>query len=152
MVRKWPAIDILKLYSGTLQGFEDELQYKPQEFRGDDVDANIDASASFKRLKAHTKWNVWLKQCLRNKNLNELVKVRYGLQVGMDDLVRQGLDTQAIHEMFVRWIGSIEKTARQIIKKRTRITHAIATDFLKAHTEKKRMDEDWERFIRGESF
>jgi len=152
MVRKWPTVDILKLYSGTLSGFEDEIHYKPQVFRGDDVDAKIDASGSFKKLKAHTKWNNWLRRCLKNQDLNELVKVRYGLQVGMDDLVKSGMDTPAIHEMFSRWIGSIEKTARQIIKKRTKITHAIATDFLRAHAEKKRMDDEWERFLRGESF
>jgi hypothetical protein len=152
MVRKWPTIDVLKLYSGTLPGFNDEIQYRPQVFSGNDVDANIKADASFKKLKAHTKWNMWLKKCLKNDDLQELMKTRYGLQVGMDDVYKAGLSTPALAEMFIRWTKSIEKTARQIIKKRTKITHAIATDFLKAHEEKRRIDSEFEKFLRESSF
>lgn len=152
MVRKYPSVDILKLYSGTLPGFEDEIHYKPQVFTGDSVDANIDASQSFKRLKAHTKWNNWLKRCLKNQDLNELIKVRYGLQVGMDDLYKSGLSTPAIAEMFVRWQKSIDNTARQIIKRKHKITRAIATDYFKALEEKRRIDVAFECFLRDSSF
>lgn len=151
MVRKYPAIDILKLYSGTMKGFEDDLQYVPMSF-DDDSSAVIDASRSHKALKAHQKWNLWLKRCLKHQDLEELLKTRYGLQVGMDDLQKKGLATAAICEMFVRWQSSIEKTARQIIKKRHGITKAIATDFLKAHAEKKRIDNAFEAFLRDSSF
>lgn len=150
MVRKWPTIDILKLYAGRLEGFEDETFYQPQTF--DDSKAKIDASGSFKLLKSHKKWNVWLTRCLKNNDLQDLLKVRYGLQVGMDDLYKSGMSTPALAEMFIRWTKSIEKTARQIIKNRTKITHAIATDFLKAHEEKRRIDVEFESFLRDSSF
>ncbi len=150
--RKWPTIDILKLYIGKLEGFEDEIHYNPQTFNGDDVDANIDASGSFKKLKAHTKWNNWLKKCLKYEDLSDLIKVRYGLQVGMDDLHKAGLSTPAIAEMFIRWTKSIEKTARQIIKKRSKITHEIATNYQKAHQIKRKMDVEFELFLKDSSF
>lgn len=147
MVRKYPAIDILKLYSGRLKGFGDDIA-SLQTFD----DAIINADKSFKALKAHDKWNRWLKRCLRNEDLEELVKTRYGLQVGMDDIVKKGLATASIREMFIRWQGSIEKTARQIIKRRHKITHAIATDYFKALEEKRRIDQEFERFLRKSSF
>lgn len=150
MVRKWPTIDILKLYSGQYEGFKDDVQYTPQSF--DSENAKVDASDSFNALKAHGKWNNWLTKCLKNEDLADLMKVRYGLQVGMDDLYKRGLATPAICEMFIRWTKSIEKTARQIIHKRTRITHAIRTDFLKAHEEKRRLDAEFEAFLRDSSF
>lgn len=148
MVRKWPTIDVLKLYSGRLEGFDDDIAYTPQTFD----EAIIDASGSHKALKAHHKWNNWLKECLRKKDLADLIKVRYGLQVGMDDVVKKGLATPALCEMFVRWQRSIEKTARQIIKSRHKITHAIATDYFRALEEKRRIDAEFEAFLRDSSF
>lgn len=152
MHRKWPSIDILKLYAGKLEGFEDQIFYNPSSNFGDDMKAKVDASGSFKALKAHTKWNNWLKRCLKNDDLADLMKVRYGLQVGMDDAYKAGLSTPALAEMFIRWMRSIEKTARQIIKRRTKITHAIATDYFKAHAEKRRIDIEFEKFLRDSSF
>ncbi len=148
MIRKWPAIDILKLYSGKLSGLEDEIVYSPQTFD----DAIINAHDSFKKLKSHVKWNTWLRRCLKNNDLAELVKVRYGLQVGMDDVYKAGLSTPAIAEMFVRWQKSIEKTARQIIQNKHKISRSIATDYFKALEEKRRIDVEFECFLRESSF
>jgi len=152
MARKWPAIDILKLYRGQHRGFEDDLLYTPQVFDGNDVDAKIDASSSYKALKAHAKWNKWLTECHKNKDLADLMKVRYGLQVGMDDLYKSGLSTPAIAEMFIRWTKSIEKTARQIIAEKHRITHGIAREHTAALKEKRKIDAEFERFLRDSSF
>lgn len=151
MVRKWPTVDILQLYSGTHKGFDDDLKYLPISF-DDDSTANIDASRSHNILKSHHKWNLWLSRCLKNQSLDELMKTRYGLQVGMDDLVKKGLATASICEMFVRWTKSIEKTARQIIKRKHKITRAIATDYFKALEEKRRIDAEFEKFLRESSF
>lgn len=109
--RKWPEIDIIKLYAGKFIGFEDDTVY-------DFDSATWDATKSANMFKAHTKWNMWLTRCLENNDLNELIKVRYGLQAGMDDLVKKKLSTPQVVEMFLRWISSIERTARQIIKKK----------------------------------
>jgi len=152
MARKWPAVDILKLYRGQYEGFQNDLLYVPQVFTGDDVDAKIDASSSYKALKAHDKWNQWLTKCHREKNLPELMKVRYGLQVGMDDLYKTGLSTPAIAEMFIRWTKSIEKTARQIIKEKHKITHEIAKSNDKALKQKRKIDAEFEKFILDSSF
>jgi len=151
MKRKWPAIDILKLYSGRLDGFEDEIVYKPKGF-DEDFAANVDVSGSFKAIKAHKKWNAWLSRCEKRGDLQELMKVRYGLQVGMDDLAKKGLSTPAIAEMFIRWTRSIERTARNIIRAKSKITHQMAKDFNKAYAEKRRIDSEFESFLRDSSF
>ncbi len=143
---KWPAIDILKLYTGKHKGFEDDTPSQTFD------DANIDASKAHRMLKGHDKWNRWLRRCLKYQDLDDLIKVRYGLQVGMANLVKAKLTTPAVCEMFVRWTSSIEKTARQIIKRKSNITHAIAKDFMKAHAEKKRIDNEFEKFLKDSSY
>jgi len=87
--------------------------------------ATTDASKSSSALKSHTKWNKWLTRCLKNKDLEELVKVKYGIQLGMDDLVKTKMNTPFVNEMFCRLIKSIENTAWSIIKKRNPMPNDI---------------------------
>lgn len=89
MARKEDGIDILKLYSGH-----------------------------YPLLKDTKAWNAWLTKCLNEDKLNELVRFRYGLQVGMAKLKKNNLDTEKIVETWCRWIGSIDKTIRRIVKRR----------------------------------
>lgn len=147
MGRKWPEIDIIKLYSGTFPGFEDDYILNLNT-------ANIDASRSMKLLRSHDKWNNWLTECLNKKDLDELMKVRYGLQVGMDSLVKKKLNTNLVNETFLRWISSIDKTARQIIKLKNPMPHDIAgaEKNLKALEAKRSRDLEFEKFLMRSSF
>lgn len=81
-------IDIMKLYSGQIKGFED-----------------------------HAAWNNWLSECLINNKINELVTVMNGLQRGMASAEKKKLTNESIINTYCRWIGSIDKTIRRIMKK-----------------------------------
>lgn len=67
-------------------------------------------------LGTSTKWNQMLRSCLERLDINTLAKTRYQLQAGMDDLAKQKLNTDDINLQYIRWIKSIEKTAKQIIR------------------------------------
>ena len=112
MARKYEAIDILKLYSGTLKGFEDDFKIPID----DPKICVFDVSGLRRLLNSHEKWNLWLARCYETCNINELAKVRYSLQAGMDDLVKKKMVTDKIAIFFARTLRSIEKTAERIIK------------------------------------
>lgn len=107
-------VDIIKLYSGQIEGFKD-----------------------------HSQWNAWLTKCLSNENLNELVNVRKGLQMGMSSAQKKGLVTDALASTFLRWNHSVELTIKRIIKKRKGKLDIKG---------KKQLDVDIEEFLRRESF
>jgi len=86
------SIDILKLYAGKVPGFE-----------------------------GTNAWNSWLTRCLKTHNLNELLRIRTGLQMGMSDLKNVSLDIEEIVNQWCRWVGSIDKTARKIMKEKYRV-------------------------------
>ena len=70
-----------------------------------------------------TTWNHWLTSCLINERVQELVKTRYGLQVGYDDLVKKKLNTPKTEELFLRWTKSIETTLKRIWRKQNPNPH-----------------------------
>jgi hypothetical protein len=119
-------IDIIKLYSGAISGFED-----------------------------HRGWNNWLTLCYDNDNFDELVKVRRGLQMGMATAEKAKLADQKIAETFCRWIGSIDKTIRRIVKKRDSLANdEINNKFTtKASLKDKReRDSELEKYLRKNSY
>lgn len=81
---KYPAVDLLKLYS---QGNEKT-------------------------------WCDYLLKVQKTKDFEGALKMRFGLQAGMDDLVKKRLDTTAIHIWFSRLIVSIEKNLRWIYREK----------------------------------
>lgn len=131
---KHQAIDVVKLYTGTLEGFEDGTL-------STNTKTMFDSTKVFEAVSSHQKWNEWLTRCYKSKNVNELVRVRYGLQLGMDAAVKKKLVTQGLIEMFPRWIGSIDKTIRKIVKN-------------KKHTknEKRMTDAELELYLRKQSY
>jgi hypothetical protein len=66
---------------------------------------------------SHKGWNEFLDKCYKNNNINELARVKYQISVGMTDLAKTNLNTEEINVQFVRWVRSLEITARKIIKK-----------------------------------
>jgi len=95
---------------------------------------------------------MWLDRCLVNSDLAELMKTRYGLQVGMSDLVKKGIVNNAIREMFIRWTRSIEKTARKIIKKKYGYTNALLQEYSEALNKKRKIEQEYEMFLRRSSY
>lgn len=119
-------VDVLKLYAGKIKNLEDTAA-----------------------------WNRMLTLAYERSDLNGLVNLRYGLQVGMASAQRKGLVTEDLAEMFCRWIGSIDKTCRRIVKKRMRmandsVNNPFATE--KTLREKRARDAELERFLRKKSY
>lgn len=139
---KYAHIDILKLYSGTQLGFEDD-------FIVNEATAVINAKKSYQALHSHEKWNNWLTECYEHNKLQDLIDVRYRLQVGMNELVKKNMSTQKIAEMFVRWTGSIDKTANRLIKKRNPIPKDGGPKALAA---KRKRDKEFEQYLMKTSF
>lgn len=124
---KTQEIDVLKLYAGTIKGFENS-----------------------------GKWNSWLSRCLRHNKLDELVNARKGIQMGMATVQRNSLMTEELAVMYARWIGSIESTMRKIVKQRHLMAND-STKNKKFQTkdtllEKRQRDADFELFLRKNSY
>lgn len=62
-------------------------------------------------------WNDMLAECYSRNDVNKLALIKYQISAGMDDLAKQKLNTEDINVQFVRWVRSLEITARRIIKK-----------------------------------
>lgn len=150
---KHDGIDLLKLYAGADDVFGNEIIFSGVRDRGESSNAKADVSASARAFKAHEKWNAWLTTCLETNNMNELIRTRYRLQIGMDDLVKKNLNTPEISQMFVRWVASIERTARQIIKRQNPKPKDLdQKDFLRWKQYKKSIDTEFEKFLRKSSY
>lgn len=123
--RRWPAIDLMKLFTG-----------------------------------GHSlKWNDYLTRCDRTGNLDDLMKTLYGIQAGMDDLVKAKMTSEKINQLFLRLQASIENTARRIIKRRipSPLDHGsgvtlTAKEKLELIGIKRRRDAEFEKFVRKASF
>lgn len=63
-----------------------------------------------------TDWNLFLSSCLSNRDLHSLEKVLYGIQLGMNDLSKDKMNTEKINAWFIRLQRSIERTMRDIIR------------------------------------
>ena len=88
-------------------------------------------------------WNVWLTNCLDNNKLNVLISVRRGIQIGMATAQRKGLVTDSLSITFCRWTHSIDLTIKKLIKKR---------EGKQTKKDKKQMDNDVEKYLRGISY
>lgn len=67
---------------------------------------------------SHNEWNKFLAVCRQRHDINNLQKVLYGVQLGMDDLVKKKLNTEKMNLWFIRIERSIEKTIRDIIREK----------------------------------
>lgn len=120
-------IDVIKLYAGKIRNLEDTAA-----------------------------WNRWLTDCLARNDLDGLVNVRYGIQLGMAAAQRKGLVYEDLAVQFARWVGSIDKTIRKIVKQRsnnpndTSLKKAFQTK--KSLADKRTRDQELEKFLRRKSY
>mgnify|MGYP001578012671 FL=1 len=96
-------------------------------------------------------WNTFLSGCLQNYDLLALEKVLYGIELGMQDLAKQKMNSDKINAWFLRLQRSIEKTIRDII--RSKNPHPLDDPFNKEKfghmiDSKKKRDEDIERHLK----
>lgn len=107
-------------------------------------------------------WNEFLHKCYKNKNIDDLAKVKYQISVGMDNLAKQKLNTNDINNWFARCIRSLEITAKKIIKLKypNPLDTMISTDLSKLSVfekekitkNKRQRDEALKEFFRKSSY
>lgn len=104
-------------------------------------------------------WNAWLSLCLKTHNIQELKRVRYGIQVGMSNLAKQKLNDEKISVFFIRLNRSIEHTAKHILRilqpnplDNPRSDFKTNDQFARALDMKRKRDDEFERFLRESSY
>lgn len=100
-------------------------------------------------------WNEMLHLLHINGDINSLVKVRYQIQAGMDDLVKQKLDDEKIVTFFLRLNKSLEDTAKLIIKARNPLPNDSALSIDKTQKSldaKRKRDEELREFLRRSAY
>jgi len=106
------------------------------------------------------KWNAWLASCLLKRDIEELKKTRYGIQAGMDDLVKKKMNTSKIVDLFIRMNRSIELTVKSIYREKfpCKLDNPDAAKTLSIHqlsierSKKKKRDQEFEKFLKESSF
>ncbi len=101
------------------------------------------------------KWNAFLNDCYKKQNIDRLMSTRIGLQVGMSTLAKKKLNSDKMTVIYLRWLRSVEDTARAIIRDR----HPMPGDrgFKKDSNAKwadakKKRDVEFENFILRSSY
>lgn len=99
------------------------------------------------------KWNHMLTECLRDNDINRLVKIRYGIQMGMSSLAKKKMNDEKICAWFIRLDKSIYDTARAIIRKVNPLPNddPSLNSMDTIHIKRKR-DRDLEKFLKDSSF
>jgi len=98
-------------------------------------------------------WNAYLTKCLNNLDMAELLKTRRGLQVGMANAEKKKLVNEAIANTWCRWIGSLDKTIRKVVKAKDKLRNdGVGTAENCGLDEKRTRDGKLESFLRRESY
>jgi hypothetical protein len=100
-------------------------------------------------------WNEFLTQCFRSQDISTLIKTRYGLQVGMNDLVKQKLNSEKMIQFFLRLERSIEKTITKIVREKTPNpcdNPLLASHSIEFKDEKNKRDNELELFLRKSGY
>ena len=106
-------------------------------------------------------WEEFLMKCRNENDLEKLKKTLYGIQAGMDLLVRQHLSGQKINEIFASMTRSIETTAKKILRKKYPSlldegmvnANDISQQKLESdHANKRKRDLEFQRFLKEARF
>ena len=102
-------------------------------------------------------WNEFLNQCYETDNINRLARMRYAVQAGMDDLAKKKLNTDDMNAWFCRITKSLERTAKQIIKKKYPLPGdnpllAKKAEYKDLHQIKRKRDKELADFMRASSY
>ena len=100
-------------------------------------------------------WNAWLTMCLRKEDVRDLERVYYGIQRGMDDIVKQKLNDKNVSSTFIRMQRSIEETAKKIYRKKypNPCDNPLeAKNHMKWYEVKKKRDHEFELWLKRARF
>jgi len=101
------------------------------------------------------RWNNYLTLQMSKLNIEELVRTRYRLQLGMSELSKKKLNTEEINIWYFRLIHSLEKTAKNILKIKVNNPcndPLIAKQFSKFKNDKKKLEAEFEAYLRKKSY
>lgn len=99
------------------------------------------------------KWNKYLTKCHGSHNSKELYTMMNRLQVGMDKLVRDKMNTDEMCTFFLRLQRSCENTLKKIWREQNKHpNYNPNTADPKYIEEKRRLDNEFERRLRKASF
>ena len=103
----------------------------------------------------HKKWNAFLTKCYEAQDVATLVDVFRRLQMGMDKLVKEKLNTEKMNEFFIRLQRSIEITMKRIYREKNPNPLYNSKNkqyYDKYIKEKKSLDADFEKFLSKERY
>lgn len=101
------------------------------------------------------KWNAFLTRCDNNDDVTALQKTRYGLQIGMDDLAKNKMNSDEIIELYLRMIRSIENTAKRIFRRKYPNpcdNPILAAEYSKFLESKRDRDHELEKYFKKSGF
>ena len=108
-----------------------------------------------KAMGSSNGWNKILEECFSNLDINRIAKIRYQIQSGMDDLVKQHLNSKEMCEWFIRLNRSLEITAKRIIKIRNPMpvdNPLVAKNNSESKDAKRKRDQELANFLAKSSF
>lgn len=100
-------------------------------------------------------WNEYLRRSLRNEDVAGLTSTLRRLQMGMDRLVKQKLNTERVSVLFIRLQRSIENTLRDIhrAKNPNPLFHHDDRSLYKEHIKDKHEKQAaFERYLKKERY
>ena len=106
-------------------------------------------------------WEPFLKKCVRTNDLEKLRATLYGIQRGMDLLVKSHLNDPKMIELFAVWTRSIEVTAKKIFRKRypalldtkkSRTGDVSQSELRQDYLNKQKRDIEYQKFLRDSRF
>lgn len=111
----------------------------------------------------HKEWNAYLAQCLKYEDILQLEKTYYGIQAGMDSLVKKKLSDDKMTNWFLRLTKSIEITVKTIYRQKypSRLDDPITAQALKIDNPKeynkqlqlkRNRDQLYEKWLRKVAF
>lgn len=114
------------------------------------------------RANVHAKaWIQFVDLCKRTHDVQKLTTTLYGMQAGMADLAKQKLNTEEINVWYIRLTRHLEKGIKQVLREQTPMPGDTALGKAKSGSlvhdpkwrqEKKKRDNDLEKFLRGKMY
>lgn len=99
------------------------------------------------------RWNKYLTTCHKSQNTKELLDMMNRLQVGMDKMVKDKLDTEDLRLFFIRLTRSCENTLKRIWReKHKNPNYDPLNQDAKYLDEKRKLDLQFEKALRKASF
>jgi hypothetical protein len=104
-------------------------------------------------------WNEFLNDCFKKQDVGRLTRMRQALQSGMDNLVKQKLDTEDLAYFFIRLQRSCDQTMKAILRSKypNPLDNSLKTNTdLLANSKWKQVktqrDQEFEQYLRKASW